>query len=180
MGASVAPGDLPIGTPGPGRYGVSAVRNHTVFMKTFMFEELAAQHAGKISFVHIYPGLVDGPVFYSTVNPWWFRMLWPPMKLLLSWYMTSAEDCGQVMLYLATARYPAKGLVGDGGEHGDVRAIACSTQQELGGGAYGVGQRGDALKVVSYANVRKYSTAKEIWDHTTGILLKIEKKNAGI
>ena len=177
MEGAVTPGALPIGTPEPAKYGVTAVRNHTVFMKTFMFEELAARNAGKISFVHIYPGLVDGPTFYSDVNPWWFRALWPVIKVLASWYMTSAEDCGRVMLFLATERYPAKGLAGSGG-NGSGNEVACSTQQELGGGAYGVGQRGDALKVVSYEGVRKGDTAKEVWDHTMGVLSEIEKKNA--
>jgi hypothetical protein len=141
-----------------------------------MFEELANQHAGKISFVHIYPGLVDGPTFYSDANPWWFRIVWPPMKMLFSWYMTSPEDCGHVMLYLATAKYPAKGSIESGGQNQDAGQVAYSTQQELGGGAYGVGERGDALKVVSYQNVRKDDTTKKVWDHTMSVLSEIEKK----
>ncbi|KAH7079496.1 hypothetical protein FB567DRAFT_450042 [Paraphoma chrysanthemicola] len=91
---SISSTTLPIGTPSPQVYGPTSVRTHVAFMKTFLFESLADKYAGKISFVHIYPGLVDGPTFYSDVNPLWFRMLWRVMKPLMGWYMNSPEDCG--------------------------------------------------------------------------------------
>jgi len=171
------PGTLPIGTPDAASYGVTQVRNHTCFMKTFLFEALAEQHAGKISFIHIYPGLVDGPTFYSDVNPLWFRILWRLLKPLASWYMTSPEVCGQVMVFLATQRYPAKkALVAQ--EDNAADDVAFSSQRERGGGAYAVGQRGDEKKQVSYAKVRRHDTGKIVWEHTMGILEGVEKKNA--
>ncbi|EAT81641.2 hypothetical protein SNOG_11142 [Parastagonospora nodorum SN15] len=88
---AVKPDEIPIGIPSKKDYGVSSVRKHVAFMKTFAFEHLAEQHAGKISFIHIYPGLVDGPVFYSDVNPTWFKILWRLLKPLASFYMTSPE-----------------------------------------------------------------------------------------
>jgi hypothetical protein len=175
---SIKPGEIPIGTPPPASYGITAVRKHTAFMKTFFFEELAEKHAGKISFTHILPGLVDGPTFYSDVNPLWSRILWRVLKPLVLWYMTAPEVCGEVMLYLATQRYPAKGIVKPGGESKVIGGVAYSTQRELGGGAYGVGQRGDEMKAVSYVKVRKIDTAKKVWDHTMETLTEIEKKDA--
>ncbi|RAR08154.1 short-chain dehydrogenase [Stemphylium lycopersici] len=172
------PGTLPIGTPDRSVYGVTQVRNHTCFMKTFLFEALAEQHAGKISFTHIYPGLVDGPTFYSDANPLWFRVLWRLLKPLLSLYMTSPEVCGQVMVFLATQRYPAKkALVSQDDTATD--DVAYSSQRERGGGAYAVGQRGDEKKQVSYAKVRRDDTGKIVGEHTMGILEGVEKKNAG-
>ncbi|KAF2679143.1 NAD(P)-binding protein [Lentithecium fluviatile CBS 122367] len=171
MESAVTPTSLPIGTPS--QYTMTTIRNTTVFMKTFAFEALAAQHAGKISFTHIYPGLVDGPVFYSDVNPLWFRVLWRVVKVLVSWYMTSPEVCGDVMVFLSTGKYAAKGAAN---EEGVVGGVACSTQRELGGGAYGVGQRGDENKAVSYANVRKEDTGEKVWKHTVRTLEEIEKK----
>jgi hypothetical protein len=165
MEDSIAPGTVPIGTPPPPEYGITSVRKHTTFMKTFFFEALAQKHASKISFVHIYPGLVDGPGFYSEVVPMWFRVVWRIVKPLLSWYMTSPEDCGQVMLFLATRRYPAKGMVTKGQEE-----VERSSQQEVGGGAYSVGQRGDASKTVSWAKVRREDTGRRIWEHTMEVL----------
>ncbi|KAF2827019.1 hypothetical protein CC86DRAFT_370099 [Ophiobolus disseminans] len=167
------PDALPIGTPSPERYGITAVRNHSVFMKTFMFEELAARHAGKIAFVHVYPGLVDGPTFYSDVNPLWFRVLWRVLKSLVSWYMTSPETCGTVMVFLATGRFPAKGNGVKGAD------VAFSTQRERGGGAYAVGMRGDENKKVSYENVRTGDTGSKVWEHTIEVLDGIDKKQSG-
>ncbi|KAH6629273.1 hypothetical protein C7974DRAFT_394189 [Boeremia exigua] len=165
---SVRPGELPIGTPLPDTYGITTVRRNVTFMKTFLFEELAKVHAGKISFIHIYPGLVDGPVFYIDANPLWFRVAWQVIKRLMSWYMTSPEVCGQVMVFLATKRYPAKGAVSEGVE------AALSSQHELGGGAYAVGQRCDESKVVSWAALRKENTGKKVWEHTMEQLEQLE------
>ncbi|KAF2642011.1 hypothetical protein P280DRAFT_424699 [Massarina eburnea CBS 473.64] len=124
----IKPNELPIGVPPPASYGVTTVRTYAVFMKTFFFEELAQKHAGRIAFTHIHPGLVDGPIFYSDVNPMWLRILWRVLKPLLSWYITSDE-------------------------------------RELGGGAYGVGQRGDENKY-------------RVWNHAMEVLEGIEKKNS--
>jgi hypothetical protein len=74
-----------IGTPPKEKYTLNTIRANVCFMKTFAFEQLAEKHAGKISFTHIYPGLVDGPAFLSAENPWWFRLLWRVLKPLASW-----------------------------------------------------------------------------------------------
>lgn len=178
MEDSIKPDEVPIGIPPPDVYGVTAVRKYTTFMKTFFFEELAQKHAGKISFTHIYPGLVDGPSFYSDVNPLWARMLWRIMKPLLLVFMTAPDVCGDVMAYLATNRYPAKGTLKPGDENSVIGGVAFSTQHELGGGSYAVGQRGDEREGVSWAKYRKDDTGKKIWDHTLEKLAEIDKKNA--
>jgi hypothetical protein len=169
----------PIGCPPPSQYGIGTVRRNTVFMKNFVFEELANKHAGNISFTHIYPGLVDGPAFYDPGAPTWFKWVWKimyPIAWLL--YMTSSEVCGQVMLYLATDRYPAKGIVDQEGKSNGVEAVR-GTNGELGGGSYAVGQRGDAQKKgKSFEKIRGEGLSKKIWDHTMSTLEDIAKKNA--
>lgn len=172
MEDSIKPNETPIGAPPPGRYGVTSVRRNTAFMKTFFFEELAEKHAGKISFIHIYPGLVDGPVFYSDVNPLWFRVAWRLLKPLAFWYITSPEVCGQVMVFLASKRYPAKGAA-----ESVTDEVAYSSQHERGGGAYAVGQRGDESKNVSWAAVRREDTGKTVWEHTMELLERIQDKS---
>lgn len=95
--------------------------------------------------------------------------------------MTSPDDCGDVMLYLATERYPAKGTVNNGEKNlvGGVE-VARSTTGELGGGSYALGQRGDVqAKGVSYENVRREGLGQKVWDHTMEILGRIERENAG-
>jgi hypothetical protein len=180
MEDGTSPGELPIDCPPPSTYGVGGVRKHTCFMKTFFFEELADRHAGKLSLSHIYPGLVDGPGFYSPDMPIWFKIVWTIMKPL-SWllYMTSPEVCGEVMLYLATPRYPAKTRLENGETLVDGVEVANGTNGEPGGGAYALGQRGDAWsKGRSYEKIRTEETRKQVWDHTMEILERIEKENA--
>lgn len=171
------PGEAPIGLPPPENYGVGGVRKHACFMKTFVFEELAAKYAGKLSLTHIYPGLVDGPGFYNPEMPFYFRVLWRIMKPLFAWYMTSPDDCGDVMVYLATSRYPPKG--GPTPEiYGGVE-VAKSTLGELGGGTYSVGQRGDVdAKGKIFEKVRTEGMSKQVWDHTMETLTSIERENA--
>jgi hypothetical protein len=180
MEDGTAPGELPIGCPPPATYGVAGVRKHTCFMKTFLFEELAEKHAGKLSLSHIYPGLVDGPTFYSADMPTWFKVVWTLLKPLASLvYMTPPDTCGEVMLYLATPRYTAKGGLENGESLVDGVEVAKSTDWELGGGAYALGQRGDVWnKGKSYEKVRTEDTHKQVWDHTMEVLEGIEKENA--
>ncbi|KAF3037101.1 hypothetical protein E8E12_006077 [Didymella heteroderae] len=171
---SIKFGEDPIGTAPLEKYGITSVRRNTCFMKTFYFEELAEMHAGKISFVHIYPGLVDGPGFYSEEIPLWFRVTWTILKPLLSWYMTSPETCGQVMVYLATKRYPAKDTVDD------TVGAAYSSQRELGGGAYAVGQRGDESKKHSDVNDKyraKFWNAHTLAFHSLAEAIEHHEKN---
>jgi hypothetical protein len=173
-------GELPIGCPPTSSYGVNSVRKHTCFMKTFFFEELAEKHAGHLSLSHIFPGLVDGPTFYSTDMPAWFRFIWRLLKPLAWFYMTTPDVCGEVMLYLATSRFPAKGAIDEGDQNvvGGVE-VAKSTKGEIGGGSYTLGERGDVQnKGVSYERVRKEDTSKQIWDHTMETFERIEKENA--
>ncbi|RDW89764.1 short-chain dehydrogenase-3 [Coleophoma cylindrospora] len=171
-------GEFPIGCPPPETYGVSGVRKHTCFMKNFMFEEFAERNVGKLSLTHIYPGLVDGPGFYNPEMPKWFRVVWRLVKPLVSFYMTSASDCGDVMVYLATSRYPAKGTLEGNQVSGDGVEVAKSTLGELGGGSYAVGQRGDTVaKGKSYEKVREEGMSKKIWDHTMETFTQIEEEH---
>lgn len=175
MEDSIKPGTLPIGPIPEEEYGITAVRRQATFMKTFAFEHLARQYAGKVSFTHIYPGLVDGPNFYNAdITPLWFRVVWRVLKPLVWWYVTAAEDCGDVMVFLATKRYPAKDeqVVDDG----VVGGVAFSSTRERGGGAYAVGQRGDERGDVSWKNVRKEDTEERVWGDLEETFEGIDKR----
>ena len=84
------------------------------------------------------------------------------------------------MVYLATGRYPAKGTVALGDERKVIGGVSFSSQRELGGGAYSVGQRGDELSRVIFAKNRKSDTSKKVWDHTMKTLEDAEAKNAAL
>lgn len=174
-----SPGELPIGCPPPSSYSISGVRKYTCFMKTFFFEELAEKHAGRLSLSHIYPGLVDGPTFLSDDMPAWFRFVWRLMKPLAKLFMTPSDVCGQVMLFLATSRYPAKGTDNDAQKLLDGPEMAKSTKGEPGGGSYAVGNMADVQnKGLSYEKVRTERMSKQVWDHTMETLERVAKENA--
>jgi hypothetical protein len=56
---------LPIGPRRPEFYGVTSVRMHVWFQMTYLSEALVEEHVGKISFGHVYPGLVGGLIFLA-------------------------------------------------------------------------------------------------------------------
>ncbi|KAL7928544.1 hypothetical protein V8C35DRAFT_229295 [Trichoderma chlorosporum] len=173
-------GESPIGCPPDSAYGVGGVRKYTTFMKTFLFEELAERYAGKLSLTHIYPGLVDGPGFYSPEMPRWFRVLWLMLKPLTKLYMTTPQVCGDVMMYLATARYPAREQIKDVKQLLNGVQVASSSKAEPGGGSYTVGQRGDASNKVSYEKVRREGLSEQVWNHTIKTLEQIKKQNVKV
>jgi hypothetical protein len=42
----------------PKHYGFSNARSHVVYMTTFFMEALAERHRGRLSLIHVFPGLV--------------------------------------------------------------------------------------------------------------------------
>ncbi|KAH7303828.1 hypothetical protein B0I35DRAFT_446074 [Stachybotrys elegans] len=171
----VTPDEEPIGFVPPEIYDFNAVRKYTTFMKTFVFEELAEKHSERLSLIHIYPGLVDGPGF--TQMPLWFRALFTVMKPLTWFFMTGSEDCGMVMAYLATSRSSAKGSIQDAMD----TLVPKSSLGIVGGGAYSLGQRADPqTQQIMFEKSRKPDTRKKAWDHTIRTLDDIAKKNAAI
>jgi len=162
------PGEFPIGCPPDKIYSLNTVRKHSIFMKTLLFEEFAERHAGKLSLTDIYPGLVDGPGFASPDMPQWFRIVWRLLKPLLRFGMVPADDCGDVMVYLATGRFPARGA-GEG---------ARGSKGEVGGGAYSVGRYADEQKGIMYEKVREEGMGQRVWEHTMEVLEKAKAKVA--
>jgi NAD(P)-dependent dehydrogenase (short-subunit alcohol dehydrogenase family) len=165
----------PIGFVPANIYSFNVVRKYVNFMKTFVFEELANKYAGRLSLIHIYPGLVDGPGFAQM--PGWFRVLFTLMKPLTFFVMTSSEDCGMVMAYLATSSFPAKQSVQDVTAPTDT-PVPKSSLGVIGGGAYSLGQRADPqTPQIMFEKSRKPDTGKKAWDHTMKTLDDIAKKN---
>lgn len=167
----------PTGCPSRDIYGIGTVRKNVVFMKNFVFERLATQHAGKISFIHIYPGLVDGPGFYDANNPLWFKVVYRLLYALL-WltFMTQPDTCGQVMAYLATDAFPAKSTTAGGKAQ-----VAVGTDGTQGGGAYAVGQRADAgnKQGVKTFAFRDKDVGERVWTKTMEVFEKLKLENAG-
>ena len=152
-------------------YGISAVRDHSTFMTTFFFEKLAQEHAGKIRFIHIFPGLVITPAFYAANLPVWFRIVWTLVCPLVKLIAVAPEDISQKVLYLASERFPARDTKGD---FSDVD-VAVATDGQRGGGAYSVknvGETNDLRK--AYAGLDREGIARKVCEHTMKAFEEIE------
>ncbi|KAF4555556.1 Hypothetical protein D9617_2g055170 [Elsinoe fawcettii] len=152
-------------------YGLIKVRSHTTFMMTFFMEALARQHPGKLSMVHVMPGLVMTKGFHNDVLPWWFKMTWKIFEPLISFFAFSPVECGQRMLYLATRRFPAK-------TNSPGAQDAIGTDMIRGSGAYSVQQNGEtnpeSVVDKKYSEPRAQGLPEQCWDHTTKAFQAIE------
>ncbi|KAK5055118.1 hypothetical protein LTR84_012866 [Exophiala bonariae] len=158
----------------PKHQGVVGTRSHVTYMTTFFFEYLASKHPGKLSLVHVYPGLIltDGFKYM----PFWFRVIWRAALPVLGLFCTSLEECGQRVLYLADPdRFPARSSRGTaaagGNSTSDLKpAAAKGTDLEHGSGAYGVTLDGETIPEQqihqSYDKYRTGDTGKTIVAHT--------------
>ena len=125
-----------------------------MYMTTFLMEELAKKHEGKLSLSHVFPGLVIHESFDNSV-PKWFRVPWkyflaPVLKMF---YAVPVEECGQRVMFLASSRYPAmnpSGGVGNGIAQvdgvGDLK-VATGSDGKVGSGAYAINWNGETISV---------------------------------
>lgn len=135
----------------PKHQGIVTTRSHVTYMTTFFFESLASQYPGKLSLVHVFPGLIltDGFKYL----PLWARVLWRILLPMLSLFCTSLEECGERVLFLANpTRFPA-GLSQTVANVPPARsnskpvelATATGTDLKRGSGAYGVTLDGETI-----------------------------------
>ncbi|KAI1321402.1 hypothetical protein F5Y16DRAFT_388772 [Xylariaceae sp. FL0255] len=121
----------------PGSFTFDNARSHATFLTTGFFEKLAADHAGKIALVNMFPGLIITPGFGNPDYPLWFRILWTIFAPLAKFVATSPEEVGQRVLFNATRRYPARRNA-DRSETSVVRNLAKGTDGQSASGSYGV------------------------------------------
>ncbi|KAI1608866.1 hypothetical protein EDD36DRAFT_95661 [Exophiala viscosa] len=168
-GETFNPDDLMVRKPG--RFGVTSTRHHVVYMKTLFFEYLAREHPGKISLVHVFPGLVltDGLRFL----PKWMQLTYYVFYPLLKVMTTPGPEVGERFLFLTSpVRFPASHESDDhqgsedvgatfphtGKQSGTKLAIAMGTDLEIGSGAYAVSITGEA------ADAKKMHRAYDKYD----------------
>lgn len=171
-------------------YSFSGARTHVVHMKTMFFEHLANDHPGKLSLVHVFPGLVITPAFAPQLSrpsmPWWVRMLAPIMLPILKLTIAvPTVESGQRTLSFATARYPAKSLDRSQSTKPLTTAlsndypIATATNGMLGGGAYSCEAKCETNKGLdkAYAKLRAEQFYDRVWSHTYGAFNTIAAGN---
>ena len=156
----------------PKHYTLSNVRSHAVIMKTFFMESLVEKHTGKLSFVHIFPGLVMTGGFDDKRLPLWFRWVFWMMTPLLSFATTPGKESGERVLFTATERFPAKL---DTNDQSETKEVAVGTDGIKGSGAYAVGSDGEIMKLGKiYASLRSEGAREKIWEHTLNVFKEVE------
>ncbi|KAL2834810.1 hypothetical protein BJY01DRAFT_223965 [Aspergillus pseudoustus] len=158
------------------RYSYSQARSHMVYMHTLFFEHLASQPepAGKVSLVHIFPGLVLGPGFHDTEYPAWFRFIWRWMFIPVFGRLLTIEPAvsGMRMLGLASPRYPPmrsknNEVVSSSRAGGEEADVVKATNGLVGGGCYALTWNGeDNFKAKNYAKFDKDVLRQQVVSHT--------------
>ncbi|KAK6434531.1 hypothetical protein LTR95_009281 [Oleoguttula sp. CCFEE 5521] len=147
----------------PGHYSFTNSRASAVHMKTLLFEHLAhKQYPGRVSCVHVDPGMVITPSYTSKTNPLWFKVVYffaaPFLKLFIA---TSEDEIGHRVVYIATSgRYAAKhqGVEGD---------VVMGTDGVKGSGAYASRSNGEVFDVRQhYERFRRERLGERIVEYT--------------
>ncbi|CAD0027549.1 unnamed protein product [Aureobasidium pullulans] len=157
------------------RYNMSRARTHVIVMETLFMEKLAAQNAGEVSFVHVYPGLVITPAFGNQDLPTWFRAMWTVAKPFVRYAMAiSPEEIGERILYLSSSALPPKDLHADAGDK--AMKLAMSTDGVIGGGAYACKHDAETIDVqAKYKSLRASNADEKVWEHTLSVFSQIQE-----
>ncbi|THY15916.1 hypothetical protein D6C85_05258 [Aureobasidium pullulans] len=156
------------------RYNMSRARTHVVVMKTLFMEKLAVQNAGKVAFVHLFPGVVITPAFGNQDLPGWFRAMWTVAKPVVRYAMAiSPEEIGERILYLASPALPPRDAP-SATEKGSGKP-ATSTDGVIGGGAYACKHDAETIDLISkYKGLKAAKIDEKVWDHTMTVFQRIE------
>ncbi len=158
----------------PKQYGFSNTRSHVTYMTTFFMETLAERHCGRLSLVHVFPGLVITNAFNSASLPAWFKLIWPLAAPIVRPFSVPPRECGERMLFLATPRFPARQTVGNGttakGDEtiaNEVHAgIAIGSDGKRCSGSYAVNSDGETTP----RRKRTRRSGKKTWPERSGII----------
>lgn len=169
-----------------GHYSFTNCRSHVTYMTTLFMEQLAERYPGKLSLVHLFPGLVVTDAFASGLvrMPLWVKVAWRLLAPFAKLFSVPPRECGERVVFLATERYPArestKAGKGGGGTaasttKGDV-GIAVGTDGKRGTGAYAINWNGETIPTEkTYKKIREEGTlAGKVWDHTMKAFEEIE------
>ena len=146
-------------------------RSHVCIMHTFFFEHLAAQHPGKLSLVHMFPGLVMTNAFQNPGIPFWAKIMFRIASPVLRLFATSVPESGERTLFLASPqRFPARGenrSTSNASIGGPKLAVATGTDGKTGSGAYGVNIDGETShNAVMIEKHRAGGVDEKVWEHT--------------
>ena len=167
----------------PKLYSFANLRSHVTYMTTFFMETLTERHPGRLSLVHVFPGVVMTNAFNNSGLPRWFKLTWRVVSPVVRLFSVPADECGERILFLATPRFPARvetseGVTAEGGQTntsaGDIET-AIGTEGRRGSGAYAVNSDGETIPTKkTYAKIRDEGMKVKAWDHTMKAFEEIE------
>ncbi|TGO48209.1 hypothetical protein BCON_0247g00030 [Botryotinia convoluta] len=139
--------------------------SHVCWMTTFFMEKIAEGNGGRISLMHVYPGVVMTDMLEKGMVPRWLKWLWRfGMGPVMRFWETEGGVCGERILWLASERWRPRGLGSDGEREGkgegedSLRGIELvkAVDGTPGGGMYNVGSVGER-----YPTPKMYKKYKE-------------------
>ena len=163
----IFPDDLSL--RGPKHYTLETNRSHAAYMKTFFFEQLACKYPEKMSLCHYFPSLVWTPAFFVPELPSWFKWLFWVLGPLVRLFTVPEKECGERVIFLASARYPARSEKGTAevGKSQEGVEVAVASDGVVGGGAYRPNWDGESLPLTKkYPELRAEGMSQKVWDHT--------------
>ena len=158
----------------PEHHGLAVTRSHVAYLHTFFMEYLAAQNPGRLSLVHVFPGLVMTPAFKNPGVPIWFRAIFTLFNPIIRLLTTSLAEAGDRILFLASPdRFPAQQTTG-GSLKSSVPAVSgpkvdmvTGSDGVMGSGAYAVDIKGNPVKnEQSYKGYREQGVGEKLVAHT--------------
>jgi hypothetical protein len=158
-------------------YSFMTCGSHAAYLTTFFMEHLAAQNPGKLSLVHYFPGLVLTEAFGDPNLPTWFRWTFKYGRPLISPFTVGGDECGQRVLFNASAKFPARPVNAtelSEKSGGDIQ-VAMSSDGIVGGGAYKVNWNGELIATgKQYIKMREEGWLDKAVDHTLKVFEEIE------
>jgi hypothetical protein len=156
----------------PKNYNFMNMGSHTAYLTTFFFESLAKRYPQKLSLSHYYPGLVIHENFGKDEKlPGWFKAAVKVAGPLLKLWSVSPRECGERVVFLASARFPARNTKSGNGN----LEVAMASDGVMGGGAYRVDlDNGIDLCPKNYAKLRENGMEEKVWRHTIEAFEEIE------
>ncbi|KAI1610533.1 hypothetical protein EDD37DRAFT_16836 [Exophiala viscosa] len=147
----------------PGHFDYNTARSHMVYMKSLFMDKLGSRYPGKISFCHVFPGLVFTPGFKNPELPFWFKVLFPIIGRPLIWLIgVPAQEAGARMLYLATPKFAARGAATASGDQ-----VAEGFDGKAGSGVYSLWHKSNIKDVhEAYEKIQKDEVREQVWAHT--------------
>jgi hypothetical protein len=148
----------------PTHYSFMNMGSHVSYMTTFYFEKLAAQHPGKLSLTHYYPGIVLTKGFNDPKLPGLFRVAYSIVAPIARPFTVKRAESGARVIFNASARFPAGQ---NGATSKDSLEVAIASNGIVGGGAYRVDWNGEIIpKGAIYKELEKNGTSEKVWEHT--------------